>query len=109
VVPEAGYQLGTLTDNGVEVTAQVKGGSYAIGSVTADHAVAAIFAPATYTLTDAVRAHQQVLGKVTLPETERARLDVAPLGPDGQPRPNGVIDVADVVIMLRRLVGVVTW
>jgi hypothetical protein len=40
---------------------------------------------------------------------EKKRCDVAPLGPDGKPQPDGKIDLGDVVIILRRVVGLVTW
>jgi alpha-tubulin suppressor-like RCC1 family protein len=44
VTPAAGYQLLNLTDNGNNVTAQVNNSAYTIINVSADHAVAAIFA-----------------------------------------------------------------
>ena len=109
IAPASGYVLSELRDNGVPVVPAGSGNSYAIGSVTGTHAVVATFRAETYSLLDAVRVQQQVLGKVQLSDEEKVRLDVAPLGDDGKPLPDGVLDVADVVIMLRKLVGVINW
>jgi hypothetical protein len=59
VTPNAGYHLASLTDNGVEVTAAVADGTYAIAAVTADHTLVATFATngamPTSTVTGAVK------------------------------------------------------
>lgn len=60
-------------------------------------------------LADVLKAFQSVFGQVTISETEKAKFDCAPLGPDGKPNPNGVVDTADIIMMLRRIVGLVTW
>jgi hypothetical protein len=46
ISPAAGYYLSSLTDNGVDVTGSVSGGSYTIANVTSAHTVVAIFAQA---------------------------------------------------------------
>lgn len=107
--PAFGYVLLELRDNGLPVLPADNGKSYVIGSVTGPHAIVATFRTETYSLLDAVRVQQQVLGKVQLSDAEKVRFDVAPLGYDGKPRPDGVLDVADIVIMLRKLVGVINW
>jgi len=83
-----------------------------IANVTSNQAITANFAPDAVEidlLADLVRAYRSTLGKEQLSEQERARCDVAPLGADGRPNPDGQIDVGDVVILLRRLAGLVTW
>ncbi|SNB46804.1 InlB B-repeat-containing protein [Geobacter sp. DSM 9736] len=109
VTPAPGFMLVRLTDNGMDRTSEVQDNIYLLPSVTSAHAIAAEFAGDAYTLADAVTAQQQILGRRKVAEKELLRLDVAPLGPDGAPRPDGTVDVADVVIMLRRLVGIITW
>jgi hypothetical protein len=61
-------------------------------------------------LADAVLALRDVTGAQLITDpAEKKRCDVAPLGPDGKPQPDGKIDLGDVVIILRRVVGLVTW
>ena len=43
ISPSAGYNLATLTDNGIDVTSSVSANSYTIANVTANHAIAATF------------------------------------------------------------------
>ena len=54
ITPAAGYHLAGLTDNGSEVSAQVAGGAYTLGSVTAGHSILASFAPDSFSVTAAV-------------------------------------------------------
>ena len=109
IVPNEGFALSSLSDNGAPVPRAAVITTYVIGSVTGPHHLVAAFVPSSFTIMDAVRVQQQVLGKLQLTDAEKARLDVAPLGDDGRPQPDGVLDVADVVIMLRKLVGVIDW
>jgi len=44
-----------------------------------------------------------------LTPAEEIRYDVAPLGASGTPVGNGVIDVADVILVLRRIIGIGSW
>ena len=61
-------------------------------------------------LADAVLAFRHVTGDQQLTDALiRKRCDVAPLGADGKPHPDGVIDLGDVVIILRKVVGLVNW
>ena len=108
-VPATGYHFVNWTsDGGFSSTAN----PLTIANVTANQAITANFAADVVTvdlLADLVKAYRYSLGKEQLSEEERGRCDVAPLGADGRPDPNGVVDVGDVVIMLRRLAGLVTW
>jgi len=60
-------------------------------------------------ITDALRALRYYIGTTGLTDIEKARCDVAPLGADGRPNPNGVVDIGDVVLIMRRIVGLVSW
>ena len=60
-------------------------------------------------LVDLVKATQFVYAQGTLTPAEIVRLDCAPLGPNGQPSPNGVVDAADIILLLRRVVGLVNF
>jgi hypothetical protein len=61
-------------------------------------------------LADAVLAFRHVTGEGLITDpAELKRCDVAPLGTGGQPHPDGSIDLGDVVIILRKVAGLVTW
>lgn len=49
------------------------------------------------------------LGVEPLDASQQAHADVAPLGPDGRPAGNGSVDVADVIVILRRSIGIGDW
>lgn len=54
ISPNAGYHLATLTDNGVDVTANVINGSYTLTNIIASHTVVATFAINTYSISASV-------------------------------------------------------
>jgi subtilase family serine protease len=56
IAPSIGYHLASLIDNGMDVTASVNNGTYAIMNVTANHTVIATFGINTYTVTGSVSA-----------------------------------------------------
>jgi hypothetical protein len=61
-------------------------------------------------LADAVLAFRHITGEQPITDdVTKTRCDVAPLGADGRPHPDGAIDLGDVVIILRRVVGLTTW
>ncbi len=64
----------------------------------------------TVDLSDVIIALKHALGMelITDPVMLR-RCDVAPLGPDGKPAPDGKVDIGDVIIMMRKIVGLVNW
>ncbi|GFO65098.1 InlB B-repeat-containing protein [Geomonas paludis] len=106
---KAGFHLATLSDNGSDCLGQVADGSYVLKDVTAAHTVAASFATNSYTLPEVQAAYRSMLGQAQLSDGDKGFFDVAPLGADGRPVPDGVIDVADLIIMLRQMVGAVNW
>lgn len=109
LAPRPGYQLSAITDNGTDCLPLVADNGYTMSNVTAGHTVAAAFAANTYAIADAQKAYQALLGQQPLSANEKARYDVAPLAADGRPAPDGNVDVADVVLLLRKLVGVLNW
>jgi hypothetical protein len=60
-------------------------------------------------ISDALKALQAVAGASTLTATEQIRYDVAPLSASGTPIGNGAIDAADVILILRRSIGIGSW
>jgi hypothetical protein len=61
-------------------------------------------------LTDVVLAFRHITGEQLITDAvTKTRCDVAPLGADGRPDPDGQIDIGDVVIILRRVVGLTNW
>ena len=61
------------------------------------------------TVNDALKALQAFSGKVTLTPAEQIRYDVAPLAVNGIPLGNGTVDVADVIMILRRSIDIGSW
>lgn len=108
-VPATGFHFVNWTsEGGFTSTAN----PLTVANVTANQTLTANFAADEIVvdpLVDLLRAYQAALGKVQLSVQEQARCDVAPLGEDGRPNPNGVVDVGDVVILLRHVAGLVTW
>jgi hypothetical protein len=64
---------------------------------------------AQLTISDALKVLQAVAGITQLNPTERMRYDVAPLGSSGTPLGNGVLDAADIILILRRSIGIGSW
>lgn len=63
---------------------------------------------AAVTIVDAVLALQSAVGLHTPTAQELSRGDVAPLV-NGKPAPDGKIDIADAVVILRKVVGLENW
>jgi YD repeat-containing protein len=61
------------------------------------------------TISDALKVLQAVVGITPLTATEKILYDVAPLGSNGIPLGNGIIDAADVILILRRSIGIGSW
>jgi Zn-dependent metalloprotease len=61
------------------------------------------------TMGDALKVMLAVTGTAPLTASERIRYDVAPLGLGGVPGGNGIIDIADVILILRRSIGIGSW
>jgi len=63
----------------------------------------------TPNIADALKALQAYAGLLTLSASEKIIFDVAPLSSTGVPLGNNVIDAADVILILRRSVGIGNW
>jgi len=61
------------------------------------------------TVVDAIKAFRCANGLSSLTPEERIAYDVAPLGPTGSPVGNETLDVADVILILRRSIGIGSW
>lgn len=103
VQPMAGYHTASVTGCG----GALSGSTYTTGPITANCSVTATFEADT--IEDVTKAYVAVANNTALTDEEKLRYDVAPLGDDGKPKPDGVVNVADIVIMLRRLAGLVAW
>ncbi|SNB46050.1 DUF1566 domain-containing protein [Geobacter sp. DSM 9736] len=76
-----------------------------VTEIASNRTITASFAADTYGMGDVVRVFRHAMGRLQLTDSEKARYDLAPLGPDGVSRPDGSVGFPDVVILLRRLVG----
>ncbi|MFA7405937.1 MAG: hypothetical protein WC007_18245, partial [Pelobacteraceae bacterium] len=61
------------------------------------------------TIADALRAFNAFAGGVQLTPEELIRYDVAPLSAGGIPQGNGVVDFGDIILILRRSIGIGNW
>lgn len=64
---------------------------------------------ATATIADALRVLSIAVNLIPKTLDDSNHGDVAPLGLNGKPQPDGVIDIMDALIILRKVVGLVTW
>ena len=60
-------------------------------------------------LADALRALRIAVNLITASPDDMHHGDVAPLGADGRPLPDGTIDIQDALVILRKVVGLVSW
>ena len=60
-------------------------------------------------IADALKALQGYHDPSALTPAELVRYDVAPLTAGGTPQGNGAVDVADVILILRRTIGIGSW
>jgi hypothetical protein len=63
----------------------------------------------TTTIADALKDLRIAVNLIQPTQDDRNHGDVAPLGADGKPRPNGQIDIQDALVVLRKAVGLVSW
>jgi hypothetical protein len=109
----AGYGIASVSGcggslNGSSYTTAVITGNCTL-SVTAIARDARGDSSAQPTLVDALKVFQSYVGAVSLSPAEKIRYDVAPLSANGSPLGNGVIDDADIILILRRSVGIGSW
>ena len=63
----------------------------------------------TATLVDTLRAFRISLQYEQSTDTDQLRYDVAPLDQDGKPQGNGIIELGDVILLLRNSIGLMSW
>jgi len=61
------------------------------------------------TIVDALQALRISVGLVVPTQFDKSHGDVAPLGPDGKPQPDGQITIQDALVILRKVVGLISW
>jgi hypothetical protein len=119
VTPSTGYQTASVTGCG----GSLSGNTYTTGAITGNCTVSASFSiphdgivnfvanKTAPDIGDALKVFQFVVGATTLTDVQKVHADVAPLsGSNGTPVGNGGNpDIADVVLILRRVVGAVIW
>jgi hypothetical protein len=83
----------------------------AVGSISTSLSSSVIIAlPLSQpTLSDALKVLQHLDGKIVLSDVDKIRYDVAPLGSNDLPLGDGKIDIADVIVILRRSAGIGSW
>ena len=113
IAPIAGY--GILSVTGCNGT--LSGNIYTTGEITGNCTVVSTAVKhngnsgttSNPTIVDALKALQGHSGTVLLTPEEMIRYDVAPLATNGVPQGNGVVDIADVIMILRRSIGIGEW
>ncbi|MBK5277181.1 MAG: Ig-like domain-containing protein [Desulfuromonadales bacterium] len=61
------------------------------------------------TIADALKVLRIAVNLIPPTQDDKNHGDVAPLGPDGKPQPDGNIDIQDALVILRKAVGLVSW
>jgi hypothetical protein len=61
------------------------------------------------TVADALKALRIALNLIVATPDDMNHGDVAPFGPNGAPLPDGIIDIRDALVILRKAVGLVSW
>ena len=94
----------------------LSGTSYTTGAITGNCSVTVTAVSrtgssdgSTATIADALKALKAIIGSVTLTAEEKVRYDVAPLDGNGTPQGDGTVDYADVIMILRRSIGIGNW
>ena len=112
ISPASGYGIAAITGcNG-----NLNGTTYTTGAITANCSITVTTVARTAsttgtlpTMNDALKTLQAVAGVTTLSAADKIRYDVAPLNSSGTPIGNGTVDLADVIMILRRSIGIGTW
>jgi hypothetical protein len=61
------------------------------------------------TIQDAVKVLRLAVNLDQATQNDLNHGDVAPLGPDGKPQPDGKVNIQDAVVILRKAVGLISW
>jgi hypothetical protein len=116
ITPDSGYDIASAAGCG----GSLNGNTYTTGAVTANCTVTATFTAISastsdgdldgggVSTTDALRALRIAAGLIAPTSDDLAHGDVAPLV-NGAPHPDGKIDVGDVVVILRKALGMINW
>jgi uncharacterized repeat protein (TIGR02543 family) len=118
ITPTTGYQIDSVIGcNGV-----LTGTTYTTGAITGNCSVTVGYTGAAHSgilipakdktapdIGDALKVFQATVGITNLSTAQQAAADAGPLGADGKPVGNGTVDVGDVVVILRRVVGASNW
>lgn len=114
VISASGYGIAAISGCG----GSLSGTTYTTGTITADCTVSVTAvarnagsggAAQPPTITDALKVLLAVVGTAPLTASDQIRYDVAPLSASGTPVGNGAIDAADVILILRRSIGIGSW
>jgi hypothetical protein len=116
ITPHAGYFLRDVLVDGASVGPVT---TYQFTNVVGPHTIKGVFSSpdgvldpgndtGEPTIADAVIAMGAALGDVSLTPTQFLRADVAPIV-NGRSVPDGVFDLGDVLLILRRSVRLATW
>jgi hypothetical protein len=115
ITPDAGY---VLIDVRVDQVSVGKQGGYTFNNLTSGHTIEAIFGadgvvdPSNTTgvpqLGDALIVLTAALGDATLTPAQIKKVDTTPIS-NGVPQPDGKVDLLDVLMILRRIVGLEKW
>lgn len=120
ITPDSGYVISDVKIDGVPLDRSVVGplDNYTISNLSADHTIEAYFAPdgildpnnitGIPSINDALIALKIVMENETPTSSQILHADAAPLV-NGVPHPDGKIDFSDVLLILRRVVGLVKW
>jgi hypothetical protein len=97
----------TLTVNATDLAGNPSTTTLDFVVIPADGRVSSLGAtPAS--ITDALMTLRHAVKLITLDPDQFAHADVAPLDGNGVPDPNGSVDIADALVILRKIVGLVT-
>jgi hypothetical protein len=114
VTPASGYGIASVNGCGGSLSDT----TYTTGAITANCTISVTAvarnagsggATQPPTITDALKVLLAVVGTTPLTAADQIRYDVAPLGSSGTPVGNGSIDAADVILILRRSIGIGSW
>ena len=112
VTANAGYGIVSVSGCG----GSLNGSRYTTATINGNCTVSVTAIPrdartgtAQPTLVDALKVFLSYVGAGSLSPAEKIRYDVAPLSTNGAPLGNGVIDDADIILILRRSVGIGSW
>ncbi len=120
ITAKQGYQISNVTVDGISAG---KITSYTFNNINSNHSITANFTTTAGTtplkgdvdsdgavsLTDALTVLRSVTNNAQLTADQISRADVWPLDASGKPLGDGIVNLNDALLILRRAVGLVTW